>query len=260
MTQDPAKILLVADGEDNLTVMAAILTLSDVEVLSVSSAAVANELIQRQDFALVIVDMQMPEADGFKLAQMLGSNDLTRHVPLVGVTTAGVEAASAVTGCQLDTMDFMYKPLTVDTVQSKVRVFVDLYRCRLAAQRHAAELEQAHLRQQVLLEQLQQAQGELEKALELRDQSLSVVSHELRTPLNTLKLEWYARRIYIENGEFDAFTPDKLTAMVESDERQLNRLVCLINDMTDVSRIRTGQLSLHTSEGSVATVVQRSVD
>ncbi|MET0379208.1 MAG: hybrid sensor histidine kinase/response regulator [Spongiibacteraceae bacterium] len=260
MTEIPAKILLVDDIQDNLTALEALLKRPDVEVFSVSSATKALELMLKHEFALAVVDVQMPEVSGFELAQMMRSTERTRHIPIVFVTAGSIEATNVLKGYQSGAIDFMYKPLDSHTVRSKVNVFIDLYRHRSALNRQVAELEQARLQQQELLEQLQQTQRELEQAMQLRDQFMSIVSHELRTPLNTLKLELYTRRIYIENGEFDIFTPEKLMAMVDSDERQLNRLVRLINDMTDVSRIRTGQLSMRASEVNLATLVQRSVE
>lgn len=118
------------------------------------------------------------------------------------------------------------------------------------------ELQETQRELQETQSELQKAQRELEQAMQLRDEFMSIVSHELRTPLNTMKLELYARRIYLEKGDPDAFTPKKIAAMVDSDERQIDRLVRLINAMMDVSRIRHGQLSLCTTEVDLAALVQ----
>lgn len=259
MTTYPAKILLVDDIQDNLTALEALLKRPDLEVFSVNSATAALELMLKHEFALAVVDVQMPEVSGFELAEVMRSTERTRHIPIVFVTAGSIEATSILKGYQSGAIDFMYKPLDSHTVRSKVNVFVDLYRHRSALHQQVIELEQARQQQQELLEKLQETQQELEQAMQLRDQFMSIVSHELRTPLNTLKLELYARKIYLENGDLDAFTPEKIAAMVESDDRQLNRLVRLINDMTDVSRIRTGQLSMRASDVNLAALIQRSL-
>jgi len=73
---------------------------------------------------------------------------------------------------------------------------------------------------------------------------MSIVSHEVRTPLNGLILETQLRKMHLARDNADAFTLDKMRAMVERDERQINSLIRLIEDMLDVSRIRTGKLSI----------------
>jgi len=78
----------------------------------------------------------------------------------------------------------------------------------------------------------------------MRDDFMSIVSHEVRTPLNGLILETQLRKMHLARGNLDAFSADKLQAMVERDERQINSLIRLVEDMLDVSRIRTGKLSL----------------
>jgi signal transduction histidine kinase len=257
MADDAAKILLVDDIQENLDALELLLRRSDVSIFTARSANEALELMLQHEFALAVIDVQMPEVSGFELAEVMRSTDRTRHIPIVFVTAGSIEASNVFKGYQSGAIDFMYKPLDNHTVRSKVNVFVDLYRHRSALHRQVSELEEVHLQQQVLVEKLQETQRELEQAMRLRDEFMSVVSHELRTPLNTMKLELYARRMYLENGDFEAFTPDKLQQMVDSDERQLSRLVRLINDITDVSRIKTGQLSMRGTEVNLGTLVQR---
>lgn len=81
-------------------------------------------------------------------------------------------------------------------------------------------------------------------AVNLRDQFMSVASHELKTPLTTLKLQAQMRRRYIERGEFHRFDPESLRRVAEDNENQLNRLIRLVDDMLDVSKIRTGKFQL----------------
>jgi len=141
-------------------------------------------------------------------------------------------------------VDFLHKPLDTMAVKSKVSVFVDLYRQRKVLDRQLQALEHSRQQQEQLLAQLQVAQGELEHAVRMRDDFMSIVSHEVRTPLNGLILETQLRKMHLARGNLEAFSADKLQAMVERDERQINSLIRLIEDMLDVSRIRTGKLSL----------------
>ncbi len=86
--------------------------------------------------------------------------------------------------------------------------------------------------------------NELAQAIKSRDEFMSVASHELRTPLTSLRLQNQLRERYLTNGKKDAFTDEKLKRMFETDGIQINRLVHLVDDMLDISRIRTGQLSI----------------
>lgn len=258
MDDAAVNILLVDDVRENLIALEALLRQPGVQLFSATSAEQALEFMLLHDFALAVIDVQMPVVDGFELAKTMHHSARTRDIPILFVT-AGVEAGFASRGYDSGAIDFMYKPLDSHTVQSKVKVFVDLYRQRAALKEQVLALQESERNQRTLLEELQQTKLELEKAMRLRDEFMSVVSHELRTPLNTMKLELYTRRLRLESGDIDAFTMPKLNAMVEKDERQLNRLVRLINDMTDVSRIRTGQLSMQFVRIDLVAVAQQVV-
>lgn len=83
-----------------------------------------------------------------------------------------------------------------------------------------------------------------QRAVKVRDEFMSIASHELKTPLTSLKLQSQIRSRALRKGEFSRFAPEKLPELVADDERQLNRLIRLVDDMLDVSRIQTGKLSL----------------
>lgn len=253
-------ILLVDDILDNLLALEALLKQPGVQVFTATSAPQALELLLGNDFAVAVIDVQMPDINGFELAKLMHSTGRTRHIPIVFVTAGSIQKSYSLQGYECGAIDFLYKPLDNDTVRSKIKVFVELYRQRRELNRQIAALQQSQREQQALLEELQQIRDELQQSMRLRDDFMSVVSHELRTPLNTLKLELYTRRMHIENQNADAFSLERMEEMVATDERQLNQLVRLINDMTDVSRIRTGQLSMRPTEVDIAQLAQRVVN
>lgn len=256
----PAKILLVDDVAENLIALEALLQDPAHETFSVTNANAALELMLQHEFALAVIDVQMPDMNGFELAQIMRSTERTRQIPIVFVTAGSTKPDNVLTGYQSGAIDFMIKPLDTYAVLSKVRIFVELYQQKLALNQQVAALEEARHQQNLLLEQLQKTQVELEKAMELRDQFISVVAHELRTPLNTLNLELYARRTYLERGDYAEFSPERIAEMVESDERQLKRLIRLINDMTDLSRIKSGQLSIQRKRFDITALLHRVIN
>ncbi|WP_288450986.1 hybrid sensor histidine kinase/response regulator, partial [uncultured Pseudomonas sp.] len=257
---EQAKLLLVDDLPENLLALEALLRSEALEIFQASSAEAALELLLMHEFALAILDVQMPGMNGFELAEMMRGLEKTRHIPIVFVSAAGRDLNYAFKGYESGAVDFLHKPLDVHAVKSKTRVFVDLYwhRKRLAEQLVA--LEQSRQEQEILLAELRQTQVELQQAVRTRDDFMSMVSHELKTPLNTLMLEAQLRRMYLDKGKLEAFTPDKLAGMAERDERQIQRLVHLIDDMLDISRIRTGKLSIRPSQCDLAALVNTVVD
>lgn len=257
---DSIKILLVDDISENLLALEALLQQPGLQIFSVTSATQALELLLEHEFAVAVIDVQMPDIDGFELAKLMHSTERTRHIPIVFVTAGSIQKSYSLKGYECGAIDFLYKPLDNDIVRSKITIFVELYRHRRELKQQIEALTKAQQEQQVLLEELEQTRDELQKAMRLRDDFMSVVSHELRTPLNTLKLELYTRRLHVENGDAEAFSLERMEAMIATDERQLNQLVRLINDMTDVSRIRTGQLSIRPIQVDVAQLAQRVLD
>jgi signal transduction histidine kinase len=130
-----------------------------------------------------------------------------------------------------------------------------LYRQSKAMKQQVEALEQSRREQEALLKQLQATQNELEQAVRMRDDFMSIVAHELRTPLNGLILETQLRKMHLARDNAAAFTLDKMHAMVDRDERQIKSLIRLIEDMLDVSRIRTGKLSIRTSQFDLVKLV-----
>ncbi|WP_028694113.1 hybrid sensor histidine kinase/response regulator [Pseudomonas cremoricolorata] len=256
-----AKLLIVDDLPENLLALQALIQGEDRQVHQAQSADEALSLLLEHDFALAILDVQMPGMNGFELAELMRGMEKTKHIPIVFVSAAGRELNYAFKGYESGAVDFLHKPLDTLAVKSKVSVFVDLFRQREVLDRQLEALERSRQEQALLLTQLQSAQTDLEHAVRMRDDFMSIVSHEVRTPLNGLILETQLRKMHLSRGNVAAFSPDKLQTMVERDERQINSLIRLVEDMLDVSRIRTGKLSIQPKpfdiDGLLGSLVER---
>ena len=250
-----AKLLIVDDLPENLLALEALIKREDRTVYKALSADEALSLLLQHEFAIAILDVQMPGMNGFELAELMRGTDKTKNIPIVFVSAAGREMNYAFKGYESGAVDFLHKPLDIHAVKSKVNVFVDLYRQRKAVRQQVEALEKSRREQEVLLAQLQVTQGELEHAVRMRDDFMSIVSHEVRTPLNGLILETQLRKMHLARDNAAAFTMDKMQAMVERDERQIQSLIRLIEDMLDVSRIRTGKLSIRPNEFDLSRLV-----
>ncbi len=142
-TQAPiASVLVVDDVPANLLVMQGLLERSDVRVLTAQSGREALELLLREEVAVALVDVHMPEMDGFELARRVHDRAATRDLPIVFVTAAERDSRSLVRGYDAGAVDFLFKPIDATVLSGKVDVFVQLWRHRrlLAAQVEAMRL------------------------------------------------------------------------------------------------------------------------
>ncbi|MFJ2478741.1 ATP-binding protein [Pseudomonas sp. NPDC087598] len=250
-----AKLLIVDDLPENLLALEALIKREDRTVYKALSADEALSLLLQHEFAMAILDVQMPGMNGFELAELMRGTEKTKNIPIIFVSAAGRELNYAFKGYESGAVDFLHKPLDIHAVKSKVNVFVDLYRQSKAMKQQVEALEQARREQEALLQQLQSTQSELEQAVRMRDDFMSIVAHEVRTPLNGLILETQLRKMHLARDNAAAFTLDKMHAMVDRDERQIKSLIRLIEDMLDISRIRTGKLSIRPNRFDLAQLV-----
>ncbi|ROL65682.1 hybrid sensor histidine kinase/response regulator, partial [Pseudomonas protegens] len=250
----------VDDLPENLLALEALIKREDRMVYKALSADEALSLLLQHEFAMAILDVQMPGMNGFELAELMRGTEKTKHIPIVFVSAAGRELNYAFKGYESGAVDFLHKPLDIHAVKSKVNVFVDLYRQSKAMKQQVEALEQSRREQEALLNKLQATQNELEQAVRMRDDFMSIVAHEVRTPLNGLILETQLRKMHLARENAAAFSLDKMHAMVDRDERQIKSLIRLIEDMLDISRIRTGKLSIRPSQFDLAQLVRGLVE
>jgi signal transduction histidine kinase len=256
---DETRLLIVDDLPENLQALNAVIRAEDRIIHQALSGEEALDLLLEHEFALAILDVQMPGMNGFELAAIMRSTHKTRHIPIIFVTAAGNELNYAFQGYETGAVDFLYKPLNVEAVKSKVNVFVSLHRQKKEIQLQLAELEKARQEQEILLKELRSTQVELERAIGMRDEFMSMVAHELRTPLNTLMLDAQMRNIQLERGINSIFQPAVLKKMLEKNDRQLQSMMRLIDDMLDVTRMRNGKLSIQPVSVDIRELLKRVV-
>jgi len=235
-TPAPANILIVDDLRENLLALEALIRKEDRVIYQACSGEEALTLMLEQEFALAILDVQMPGMSGLELAELMRGTEKTRSIPIIFVSAAAKELNYAFAGYESGAVDFLYKPLDAHTVRSKVSAFVEMYRQR---------------------QLLQLAEQELKRAVQMRDEFMSMVSHELRTPLNTLFLQAQLRRRIAAGAPL---SPEKMQAMVDRDEQQIRNILRLIDDMLDVSRLRQGTLAISPEPADLAVLVRRVVE
>ncbi|HBX68415.1 MAG TPA: hypothetical protein DEH25_03255 [Chloroflexi bacterium] len=222
------KILTVDDTPNNLYLLDRLLgTLPHVEAIKAYDGNTALALTLEHEFCLAIVDVQMPEMDGYELVELLRGNQATAQLPVIFVSAILSDEYYHRKGYDVGAVDFMSKPFNLDILLSKVRVFINLYEQRIQIQEWNQALERM----------VEQRTNELSLAYErlaLLDQAkndfIQVAGHELRTPLTVISGYTSALRSMLKHE------PAALQ-MVEGIQTGQERLLEVINNMLYVSRI-----------------------
>lgn len=120
-------ILIVDDRQDNLLVLESLLEDMDCNIIKATSGNEALGLMLDYEFALVLLDVQMPDMDGFETAEFMRMNSKTRYVPIIFVTAISKEQKCIFKGYEIGAVDYLFKPIEPIILQSKVKVFLELY-------------------------------------------------------------------------------------------------------------------------------------
>jgi CheY-like chemotaxis protein len=131
-----ARVLLVDDRKDNLVALEAILQGLPVQPVTANSGEEALKQLLVEDFALILLDAQMPEMDGFETARHIKRRERTRHVPIIFLTAADREAHFALRGYAAGAVDYLTKPFDPWVLRAKVSVFVELWTKNQQLQAH----------------------------------------------------------------------------------------------------------------------------
>src|SRR5471030_518975 len=203
------KCLLVDDREENLIALSALLKWDDVELLTAHSGAEALELLLLHDVALALLDVQMPDMDGFELAELMRGSERARHVPIIFVTAGARDQHRLFKGYELGAVDFLYKPIEPTILKNKADVFFQLSRQRQQLER---ELEQRT------------------ETLRLNEMFAAVLGHDLRNPLSAILT---AAQLLELRATDDGVR--RTAGRMLSSGRRMSRL---IEDMLDLARAR----------------------
>ncbi len=366
----PVSILLVDDHPENLLALEAILRRPDYRLVRATSGQEALRALLREEFAVILLDVMMPDMDGYEVASLIKKRESTQAIPILFLTAVARDAEHIFRGYSVGAVDFLLKPLDSAIVRSKVAVFVDLFRKAKEVERQAAllrEKEVAQVRQaearryQLLAESIpsivytadpqgrvtyrnqrwaqytgmplaegvgdpeyklvheddrervrqawdgairrteafdvefryrrldgqyrwflsraiptsdssgklvewfgtmtdiddqKRAEAELVDSLHSRDEFFSIASHELKTPITSLKLQLQLLMRMIKKAPKEPIVASSLEERLDVLNRQSDRLDRLVDNLLDVSRIRSGKLTLERELVNVSALVR----
>src|SRR3954471_4851382 len=124
----PVRILIVDDREDNLLSIETILEPENYTIVKANSGRAAlKTLLQQQDFTLILMDVQMPDMNGFETASLIYERDKLRLIPIIFITAHNQGEERMFEGYKMGGVDFIYKPINPELLRYKVSVFAELY-------------------------------------------------------------------------------------------------------------------------------------
>jgi two-component system sensor histidine kinase/response regulator len=204
MKVEPIKILMVDDTAENLVALEALLRRDGVQSLTARSGAEALELLLVHDVALALLDVHMPDMDGFELAELMRGAGRTKHVPIIFVTAGARDPERMFQGYETGAVDFLWKPIDPHILKTKVDVFLEL----------------AEQRRQVT------------EVLRLNEIFVGVLGHDLRNPLGAM--------ITGANSLASQLSDKRQLRMLHLMTEAGRRMLAMIEQLLDLTRARLG--------------------
>ena len=201
--------LVVDDVPENIVALRALLQSDDVDVLTAQSGAEALEILLRDDIALAILDVQMPEMNGFELAELMRGTERTRDIPIFFVTAGARDQERLFRGYEAGAVDFIYKPIEPDILRNKANVFFQMHRQKL---------------------QLAWELRERTEALRLSEMFMAVLGHDLRNPLGAIMASAEVVDMTSRDDNVKLFSGRILSSAT--------RMTRMIEDLLDLTRAR----------------------
>src|SRR5688572_19930975 len=248
--EDPVNILLVDDQPAKLLTYESILGELGENLIKVSSATEALECLLRHDVAVVLVDVVMPELDGYELAAMIRQHPRFQQTSIIFVSALMLTDLDRLRGYECGAVDYVPVPVVPEILRAKVSVFAELYRKTRALERLNSELEERVAARTAELEATTTALREADRR---KDEFLAMLAHELRNPLAPIRTAAQLLRLKELPESQRARARDVI-------ERQVEHLVILIDDLLDVSRITRGMITLHREPVLMGTIIARAVE
>lgn len=254
---DKVNILLVDDQPGKLLTYEAMLSELGENLIKANSGREALEHLLKTDITVVLMDVSMPELDGFELAEIIRGHPRYQKTAIIFVSAVHLTDLDRLKGYESGAVDYVSVPVIPELLRAKVSVFAELYRKTRESERlnreleqrvaeRTAELEASTARQTELAEQLRQADRR-------KDEFLALLAHELRNPLAPVRNAVTIMRMKNSDDPELAWCRDVI-------ERQANQLTRLVDDLLDVSRITRGKIKLRIEPLDLATVLEAAVE
>jgi signal transduction histidine kinase len=241
---DTPKILIVNDDPASLFALASLLARwaedNGCTVLTARSGEEALRQVLQHEFAVILLDVNMPGMDGFETAEAIHSRPRSAAIPIIFITAYLADEMHRLKGYEKGAVDYLFTPVIPQMLQAKVGVFVAMARKTLELQAHAEALRNRTHELSALNERLEQEKREREAAVlqnKAKDEFLAMLGHELRNPLSAISSA--ATLIGLEG-----VSPESARRARQIIGRQCEHLSHIVDDLLDLGRVMSGKILL----------------
>ena len=247
---EKVSILLVDDQPAKLLTYEAILKELGEKLIKARTAREALEHLLKEEIAVILMDVSMPDVDGFELARLIRQHPRCQRTAIIFVSAVHLSELDRLRGYETGAVDYVPVPVVPEVLRAKVSVFVDLYRKTRQLERLNADLEGRVTRR---TQELEASSALLRDSDRRKDEFLAVLAHELRNPLAPIRNALALLKVRGVLGAEAAWSRDVI-------ERQVDQLTRLVDDLLDVSRVSSGKIKLQTETVDLAAVVRAGIE